>query len=154
MTEWAVLLLRLDSELRDRVLVAWPSLDRGDGYPGLLSLRVKELARVEAAVLVGVRLRGSSCIRSFPIPLIAGDEVGFKMGLQFALTTSSMSRALRPLKGELWLSNWGVWEESESSSPEVTGVWFRVCVRWKPRTLVNAGAAEAIIVVAGWRLVR
>ncbi|KAG7050302.1 serine/threonine-protein kinase PSK1 [Colletotrichum scovillei] len=56
----------------------------------LLPLRVKVLVREELS-----RLRGSICKRSLAMPETAGEEAPRILGLQLALTTSSM-RAARP----------------------------------------------------------
>ena len=69
------------------------SLLRGDEN-FRLTLRDTELAREFAAVLF--RLRGSICMRNIPIPLMAGEVMGFRAGLQCVLTTSSIMRGLRP----------------------------------------------------------
>ena len=75
-------------------------------------------------------LDGSNCWRSKPIPEMAGDEVGLRTGLQFALTTSSMTKAFLPRFADEFPRMGGVAHESESSSPDVTGVRLL-----KPRTV-------------------
>jgi hypothetical protein len=84
------------------------------------------------------------------MPLMAGDEVGLRTGLQFALTTSSIMYAARPLLVELLPPFLGVGLKSESSSPDATGVCGRGL---NPRTVASAGAAGAIMVPLGERRV-